>query len=172
MSEKMAKGAVLNGYLKFIKKKWGLAGLQEAAKYAGIEENPKDGEWIPAEMSTSVLMWIKEKKGEKYVIEAGKYASTDLGVFTYIVASFMSVEKFIRRARDTYKTLFNYGEFIIEEGDKKATITIKNAREPEPSCLAWEGALLGILEITKTKGKVTPIEPDSEEDCKYVVEWS
>ncbi len=168
----MAKGAVLNGYLKFVKKKGGIEGLQEAAKYVGMDENPKDGEWIPAEMATSVLMWIKEKKGDKYVVEAGRYVSTDLGVFTYIVVSFMSVEKFIRRARDTYKTLFNYGEFIIEEEDNKATITIKNTREPEPSCLAWEGALQGILEITKAKGKVTPVDPDNEEDCKYVMEWS
>ncbi len=171
VAEKMAKGAVLNGYLKFIKKKWGIDGLQAAAKYAGIEENPKDGEWIPAEMATSALTWIMENKGEKYVVEAGRYATTDLGVFTYIVASFMSVEKFIKRARDTYKTLFNYGDFVIEEGNNKAIITIKNAKHPEPSCLAWEGALQGILEITKNRGKVTPVEPDNEEDCKYVVEW-
>ena len=169
--KKMVKGAVMNGYLRFVKRKWGIEGVKEALKYVGMDVNPKDGEWIPAEMATSVLMWIKENKGEKYVVEAGRYASTDLGVFTYIVASLMSVEKFIRRARDTYKTLFNYGEFIIEEGDNKATITIKNAKHPEPSCLAWEGALQGILEVTKTKGKVTPVEPDNEEDCKYEMVW-
>ncbi len=170
-SEKMVKGAVVNGYLKFVKKKWGVVGLQEAAKYAGIDENPRDGEWVPATTATKVLEWIRDNKGMKYVEDAGRYASTDLGVFTYIVASFMSIEKFIRRAQETYRTLFNYGEFVIEPTDTGAAITIKDARYPEPSCNAWKGALEGIMQVTRTKGEVRMIDADSPEDCKYEMIW-
>ena len=167
----MVKGAVVNGYLKFVKKKWGLAGVQEAARYAGITENPKDGEWVPATTATKVLEWIRDNKGIKYGEDAGRYASTDLGVFTYIVASFMSFEKFIKRAQETYKTLFNYGEFIIDLHPNDAVIVIKNARNPEPSCVAWKGAIEGIMKITRTNGTVEPVKPDDPEDCKYVLKW-
>ncbi len=171
MSEKMAKGAVVNGYLKFVKKKWGIEGMQEAMKYAGINKLPKDGEWFPADATTKVLKWIEENKGLNYVVEAGRHASKDLGVFRYIVASFMSVERFLKRSRETYSLLFNYGEFLIDHTNNGAIITIKNARHPEPSCYAWEGALRGILEITRTKGSVERIDPDNPEDCKFRMTW-
>ena len=169
--DKMVKGAVMNGYLRFVKRKWGIEGVKEALNHVGLSVNPKDSEWISAETANEVLIWIRDTKGPEYVEYAGRYASTDLGVFTQMIASLISIEKFIKRAQDTYRTLFNYGEFLIEENDNGAIITIKDVRHPGPSCIAWEGALQGILAITKTEGKVTPIEPDSEEDCKYVVEW-
>ncbi len=169
--KKMVKGAVMNGYLRFVKRKWGIEGVKEALKYVGMDVNPKDGEWIPAEATTGVLEWIKENKGEEYVEYAGRYASTDLGVFTQMIAAFINIEKFMKRASATYKTLFNYGEFLIDSNEHGAVVTIKDAKEPEPSCLAWKGALEGILIITHTKGTIEPLEPEDPKDCRFLMTW-
>jgi len=99
VDKKMVKGAVVNGYLKYVKKKWGTMGYKEALQSLGISSEPKDSEWVPAEMATDVLNWIRENKGEQHVGGAGRYASQDLGVFTYMVASFMSIERFMKKAQ-------------------------------------------------------------------------
>ncbi|NPA75498.1 MAG: hypothetical protein GXO25_05400 [Euryarchaeota archaeon] len=169
--EKKVKGALVNGYLKYVKKKWGNAGLQEVKARAGIERNIKDGEWVPVDNAVAVLEWIKNTKGESHVVDAGRHTAKDLGVFKYIIASFMSIERFIHRAQDTYNTLFNYGAIIIKDTDKGAIVTLRDSRDTDSSCLAWEGALKGIMEVTRTHGTVTPIEPDAPEDCKFEMVW-
>ena len=81
MAQKHAKGAVLNGYLKFIKKKWGTNGLNEAMKYAEIEKMPLDSEWLPVIKFDLVMEWIVKNKRIDMVKEAGRYSARDLGIF-------------------------------------------------------------------------------------------
>ncbi len=169
--EKMVKGALINGYLKFVKKKWGVAGLGEVKRHVGIDGNIKDGKWVPVSTAVEILEWIQHKKGDQYVVAAGKHAMKDLGVFKYIIATFMSIETFIKRAKSTYDTLFNYGAIIIEDSEHGAVITLKDSRDTEASCLSWKGALEGIMEITRTKGEVKTLTPDVPEDCKFEMRW-
>ncbi len=168
------KGAVINGYLKFIKKKWGVTGLEDAMRFAGVDRFPKDAEWVPLEKPEKLLAWIYENKGEKQTTEAGKYATKDLGIFTYILVSLMSMDRFLKRAKETYYTFFNYGEFILEKTDDGAIITLKNSiknKYSQYSKYSWKGAFMGIMEITGTKGTVEYIEPDSPYDFKYHLKW-
>lgn len=173
MAEKMAKGAILNGYLKFIKKKWGKFGLEEAMKYAGVKKMPKDGEWGPAYEFDKVLEWIANNKGMNNVKEAARYYAKDLGIFGYIFGAIVGPERLLNRMKETYPTMFNYGDPLIdmEKGGNKAVITFKGASLTEYDCPAWEGGLIGLMEITRSNGRVKVLEPDNPEDCKFMVEW-
>ncbi len=172
MAEKMAKGAVLNGYLKFIKKKWGKIGLEEAMGYAGLQKMPKDADWGPAEQFDKVLEWISNKKGIEYVKEAGRYSAKDLGIFGYIFGAIVGAEKLLKRAKEVYPTMFNYGDFHIEmKGSNSAIINIRGASLTKYDCPAWEGGLIGLMEITRSNGHVHVEKPDSPEDCKFTLEW-
>ena len=168
---KRAKGAIVNSYLKFIKKKWGIHGLQDAMKYAGITRPVKDSEWFPMEKTDRVLEWIAENRGMDYVVEAGKYAPKNMGVFTSFFAAVIGIERMLRRAGETYRTIFDFGEIHIAIEKNRAVVEIKGARLTDYSCPAWKGALEGIMELTRTAGKVMPVKPDSPEDCKFILEW-
>ena len=171
MTENLAKGAVINGFLKFVKKKWGQIGLNDAMKYAGVSMMPKDGEWVPAVKFDMVLEWIAKNKGMDNVKGAGKNSAKDLGIFGYIFGAVIGTEKILKRMKHTYPSIFNYGEVVLEFGDNNAVVTIKGAAISEYDCPAWEGALTGFMEIARCHGHVKVLEPDSPKDCKYILEW-
>ena len=171
MDEKRAKGVVANGYMKFIKRKWGIEGLNQAMEYAGIKRELRDGEWFSMTKTDKLLEWIGRKKGMEYVIEAGRYTAKDMGIFRYMFASIMGMERVLRRAQDAYGTIFNFGKIDIEMNGKKAKITFRDARLTEYSCMAWEGALQGLMEVTRSHGSVKPLEPQNPEDCAFEMQW-
>ncbi len=122
--EKVVKGASLNAILKFIKKKWGRDGVEEALKYAGIKKAPKDGEWFPAEKMNKVIEWVGEKKGPEKAREAGEFTVTNMGVFMYILVSKMSFDSIMKNADKKYRIMSNYGGIVTEKmGDKTYSIT-------------------------------------------------
>ncbi len=171
MEERKAKGAIVNGYFKLIKRRWGIQGVTEAMKYANIGTQPKDGEWFSMEKTDRVLEWIAKNKGTDYVREAGKYTAKDLGIFRYLIASIVGIERFLKKAEETYETMFNFGKIKIKIDEKTAVVELKGVRVTEYSCIAWEGALLGIMEVTKSHGAVTPLEPGGPEDCRFFMKW-
>ena len=171
MDEKKAKGVVANGYLKFIKRKWGIEGLNQAMQHAGIKEAPKDGEWFSMLKTERLLEWIDRNKGMKYVIEAGRYTAKDMGIFRYMFASIIGIERLLRRAQNTYSTIFNYGRIEMEMASKKAKITFRDAKVTEYSCMAWKGALHGLMEVTRSHGSVKHLEPENPEDCAFEMQW-
>jgi hypothetical protein len=107
----------------------------------------------------------------EYVVEAGKYAPKNMGVFASFFAAVIGIERMLRRGEDVYKTVFNFGEIRIHINGRKAVVEIKGGRVTEYSCAAWKGAFEGIMEVTKTIGTVKPLEPDEPEDCKFLLEW-
>ncbi len=171
MEETKAKGSVVNGYLKFVKKKWGIQGMEEATKYSGIKKRPKDGEWFSMVKTDKVLEWIARNKGVEYVREAGKYTAKDLGIFEYLIASIVGIGRFLQKAEETYSTVFNFGDLRIKIEEKRAIVDMRGAKITEYSCTAWEGALLGIMEVTKSHGTVNPLKPDDPGDCKFFMKW-
>jgi len=62
MTERLVRGARLKGYMNFVKKRWGADRYQEVAKYAGVSQLPKDGDWVPLKYATKILEWIRIKK--------------------------------------------------------------------------------------------------------------
>ncbi len=171
MSEKKAKGVVLNGYLKFIKRKWGFQGLEDAMKYAGIEEMPYDSQWLPVEIFDEVLDWIRVNKGMDMVTEAARYSAKDLGVFVHLFTSVMGIESLLKRTKEAYPTMFNYGSVEIENSDRKAVVTLKGVVTSECECPAWKGGLTGLLELSRNRGTVEQVSSDDPLDCRYEIIW-
>ena len=173
MTEKMVKGAFINGYFKFIKKRWGQIGLEEAMKYAGVKWMPKDGDWVPTSEYDKVLEWIAKNKGMNKVKEGGRYSARDLGVFGYMFGAIVGPEELLNRIKEAYPIFFSYGDLLIdmEKEGNRVIITFKGASLTEYDCPALEGGLIGLMEITRSNGRVKVLEPDSPEDCKFMVEW-
>ena len=167
----MVKGAILNGYLKFIKKRWGKIGLQDAMSYANINKMPKDGEWVPTKKVDKVLERLAENKGTDQVREAGRHAAKEMGIFGYIFGTIVGIERLLKRAKDTYPSLFSEGDMIVEMDDNRAVVTMTQASTSEHSCTAVQGRLIGMLEYTKSNGRVKSLEPDSPHDCKFLLTW-
>ncbi len=168
MDERKLKGSVPKGYLNYIKRKWGITGEQDAMKYAGIQEIPKDADWFPVEKSDRLLEWIAKNKGGEKVVEAGKYVAKDLGVFKYLFASLIGMESVLKRYSTNYRAIFNFGEMMMEKRDGGYWVLLKGARVTEYSCPAWNGALEGFMEITKTKGVLESLE-SGPEDCEFII---
>ena len=165
----MIKDVLANGYLKFIKKKWGITGQKDAMKYAGIKEIPRDADWFPIEKSDMLLEWIAENKGDERVVEAGKYVAKDLGVFKYLFASLVGMESVLKRYSVNYSAIFNFGEMKMEKREEGYWVLLKGARVSEYSCSAWKGALDGFMEITRSKGVPVPLK-GSPDDCEFMIE--
>ncbi len=145
--------------------------MRSAREYAGIPENLRDGDWISMKKTETLLEWIDKNKGLDYVKEAGAYTGKDMGIFKYLFASVMGIENLLKRAEYNYKTIFNFGEISVDLKDnKEAVVTIKEAQTTPYSCIAWEGALNGLMEVTRTNGTVEPVKADNG-DCKYVLKW-
>ena len=168
MDNRKVKGSVPNGHLNFIKLKWGVSGLEDAMKFADISARPKDGEWVPMVKSDALLEWIYRKKGEEYVKEAGKYAAKDLGIFKYLFASLSGLNSLLKRSVSNYKLLFNFGEMYFERTESGYRVVIKEGKVTEYSCLAWEGAMKGLMEITHSRGSVETVDGNPE-DCTFLI---
>ena len=72
MDDKRIKGAAIIGLLNVIKKKWGKIGVEEAMKYAELENTPKNGDWVPLTKMYRLLEWVDKNKGENYIFEIGR----------------------------------------------------------------------------------------------------
>ena len=171
MDNRKCKGAVINGQLKYIMKKWGHQGQMEAMKFAGLAKSPRDGEWVPISKNHLLYEWLIKNKGRKQAYEAGRYTAMDLGIFSFIF-SFVGMEKLLEKARLNYKTLFDFGDIVIEKlDDRKAKVTMKEVGTEKFLCDVWEGAIRGLMDITKSGGTINRTTPDGPADCTYIVRW-
>lgn len=174
MEEKLCRGSVVNGYLKYIKKKWGQDGLDEACKAAGIKpEEIKDGGWYPDNTNDGILTWMVENKGKEYIEISNRAMVQDLGMMSYIVR-FMDVKSILKRLPNNYKELFNFGKIELELREKSATLKMYDMATSEYSCPAWRGVFKGACDMTKTKP--TRIEEikcqwKGDEHCHWEIEW-
>ena len=168
MDTRKLKGSVPNGYLNYVKRKWGVTGMEDAMKFADISTRPKDGDWFPMEKSERILEWIALNRGMDQVKEAGRYAAMDLGVFKHLFASLMGLNSLLKRSVSNYKLLFNFGEMYFERTENGYIVVIKEGKVTEYSCLAWEGAIKGLIEITHSRGSVEPVNGNPE-DCTFVI---
>ena len=81
MGDPKLRGSVILGYLKFIKKTWGVSGLEQCTKDLGLDMSAiKDGGWYRETISGQVLAWISNNKGPEYVEKAGAHVIKNLGI--------------------------------------------------------------------------------------------
>ena len=174
MEGRMIKGAIFNGYLSFIKKKWGNEGVRKAMEYVKVKQEPKDGEWVSLEKTYGLLDWIEKEHGRDYIVDAGKWMMKGMGGdFKFMFAAVMGFERVLNRVqKDISKLLFKGNGVEIVKDRKSATIRLKDFRMGDTSCLAWKGALLGVMEVTKTKGDVEVLDSGNENDCLVRATWS
>ncbi len=173
MDEKRAKGAVANAYLKFIKKKWGMDGVKKAMEYAEIKENPKDGEWFSLKKTYALLDWIEKEHGKEHIVDAGKGMMKGMGGdFKFMFAVVVGFERVLDRVqKEISELLFKGASVEINKKGKSASIRLKGFKMGEMSCMAWMGALMGVMEVTKTKGTVEVLDSGNNEDCLIRATW-
>jgi hypothetical protein len=176
MSERKLKGGVIIGYFDFIKRQWGEDGMRECIELTGV--NPKkikEETFYPADIDEVILKWISENKGMDFVRKAGNHTVKNLGALAYLVR-FVNLESLLRRAKQNYEDAFDYGEVSVlcDEFNKRATVIMKDCNIIEESCLAWQGAFEGIMELTRTKGTVKQNKKQigGNQYDEYLLDWS
>ncbi len=174
MDERKIRGGAIIGLLDSIKIKWGMQGLEDAMKYANIESMPKNGEWYPLEKMYKILEWIDKNHGEKYIIAVGRSMPRHMaGDLKFMFAQFIGFERMLKRVqKEISKMMFkDNGVTIVKNEKREAIVTLKNVNTYEKSCLLWKGALLGVLDLSKTNGNVDVISGKDDLDCKLKVKW-
>jgi len=173
LTEQELRGSVTIGYLKYVKKKWGLDGLKSAEEAVGIPmERINQGGFYPRYLTDRVLQWISENHGMDAVEDAGRYTIKNLGLFSFLVR-FLKIETMIRKGRDGFKQAYKYGKMKIETGENEAWVRMKDVNNIKESCVGWQGALKGIMDLTKKKGTVEEVkcQLDGNEWCEYHLTW-
>lgn len=154
--ERLTRGSVINGYLKFVKKRWGQDALDMVLAKLGIDGMLKDGQYYTDEYHKKILEWIgREKGGEETLIEAGKYVVQDLGILSWMVRLIKfstMVDKAIKHSNELYK--FGHAEWSEVEPNVYHIKLYDICYFPE-RCHAWKGVFQGALKACKTKGVVT-----------------
>ena len=175
MSEQRLKGGVILGYFNFIKLQWGQEGVDECINDLGLNlDTIKEESFYPLEMDEDILRWISQNKGMEFVRKAGNHTVKNLGNLAYLVR-YVNIKHLLKKAKDNYMDTFDYGEVSILSDDfgKRAVVIMKDSNRIEESCLAWEGAFEGMLEVTRTKGTVRQSKRQIDGDLydEYILDW-
>ena len=175
MTEKHTRGSVIRGYVDYVRKTWGEAGVKELCLALNFDLGSiEDKQWYDEKLSADILDWIKDNKGLKFVELCGKHTIQHPGTLLAFLLKFMSVKSILKRAGPTFKEGFDYGEVDVEMlDDNRAVVYMKNVSVDENSCLAWLGALEGLLEMTGVKGTVKEIkcQRTGAQYCEFLMEW-
>ena len=169
VGEKLYKGAILNAYLKVIKKKFGIKDYRDVMSTVGISEHPRDVEWISADKVTRALEWVVKKYGEDMLVVISRDIPKNMGIFSTFFMSFSGIDSILKRLSAQLKLTSSFVDGGVDTNGNKAKITLFNARISEYSCLAYRGILEGTFRMKNKKCEITNNCTDS--DCIYDVVW-
>ncbi|NPA75148.1 MAG: DUF2378 family protein [Euryarchaeota archaeon] len=167
------RGAVVKGYLAFIKRKWGIQGLEDAKSEVGLTGEISEGNWYPIETACALVDWVGKHHGERYIVEMGREMPKNIGgELKFVFAALIGFDRLLKRLqRDIPSMMFKGAEVVVtRNGKKNVDIELKHVRVSDNSCLLWKGALEGMLAATRTKGSVKQL-PTDEDSCKFNVTW-
>ncbi len=167
------RGSVINGYIKFVEKTWGKEGLRRCLADAKLTEiQIKDGVLYPYIMEQGVIKWISKNYGMEYVRKAGKHTVKNLGLLAYLVR-FTSIETMLEKAKSSYYEAYDFGKVEMHISGNRAVATMKDVSEVPENCEGWMGALEGLVELTRKKGRVTKTKCQLKGDdhCEYEIVW-
>ena len=172
--EQLCRGSVPLGFINYISTTWGQEGLDQFIKDTGMDpKDIKEGQWYDISSSGRVQEWICNNKGEEQVIKAGTYTIKNQGLFSYVIR-FANVKSILKRAPENYMEVFKCGIMEVDIQENHAIVTMRDVAVNEYSCIAWKGALIGVLELTKTKGTVKETQCQFREGashCEFLIEW-
>ena len=170
---RLARGSVIKGYARYIKRKWGTDGVRQCQEDIGeVGFQVKDDAWYPEDVNQKILHWIADTHGIEYVEKAAEFTISEIGVIAY-AARLAGIKKVLERGVEDYYRNFNYGDIDIQIEDNEAHISLTDATIDEIDCRSWIGAFNGILKITNKKGEVKKLEccHKDGEACKYIMTW-
>ena len=170
--ERRTRGSVMNAYLSYIKKKWGVDGLKQCKAELGIEDMEfKDGQYYQDEMVGNVLRWITRTKGKEAVKDAGRYIMHNLGILSWLVR-FTNIKTLAEKFPANYSEVYAFGHCWVDTSDpKNLKLKLKDVGYYEEACLVWEGICEEALAMTRTKGSVTHTKCQrlGDYECEFLV---
>lgn len=170
----MCRGSVPLGFINYIKKTWGQQGLDQFIADTGMDPKEiKEGQWYDISSSGVVQEWIFKNKGEEQVVKAGAYTIKNQGLFSYVIR-FANIKSILKRAPENHREVFKCGTMEVKIHEDHARVIMTDTAADEYSCIAWKGALIGALELTKTKGTVKETQcqyKGGASHCEFLVEW-
>ena len=170
--ERKTRGSVINGYLDYIKKRWGVVGLKQCISEVGFEGmHFKDGQYYQDEMVGNVLRWISRTKGKDAVKDAGKFIMHNLGILSWLVR-FTTVKTLAEKFPVNYSEVYAFGSCKVDTSDpKNLKLVLRDVGYYEEACLVWEGICEEALAMTKTRGYVTHTKCQNRGDseCVFIV---
>ena len=145
------KGRVINGYAKYIRKKWGKEGIEQCNKKVGIDiEACQNEKWISNTYLDDLLDWINENHGPDEVRQAGFSVVAERGVVNF-VARLAGFDRVLDHGIEDIKDSLNFGEVNIKKNGKSAEVALKDITCTPSACHAWQGIFEGTFHITKTE---------------------
>ena len=173
MPEREIRGSVINGYLKYVEKTWGKDGYKDCLKAAKLDDiKIKDGQRYNHDMLLAIIHWISDTHGVDRMRQAGKHTVQNLGLLAYIVR-FASMDAMLTKAKSLYADAYSFGQVDLTETERGANVFMKDVSQIPEDCIGWEGAFEGMLELTKSKGRVlkTKCQLKGDPHCEYEVTW-
>jgi len=163
-------GRILNGYAKFIRKKWGENGLNGLKEATGIDlTDISNDRWYPDTDARKVLKWLSSNHGMDICRQAGYYTVAERGAVTY-VARIAGLKRVLDSAQKDFQRTLDFGDMVIEhDSDDLYRVSFTGICFIEETCTAWQGVMEGILKITNTTGTVTKTsrQVKGDDTCTY-----
>lgn len=173
MTERLIRGSVINGYLKYVEKTWGKDGYEECSKKAQVSDiKISDGQQYNHDMLLAIIQWISDNHGMDRVKQAGKHTVQNLGLLAYIVR-FANMDTMLKKAKSLYAEAYSFGEVDMTPTERGAEVYLKDVSQIPEDCIGWEGAFEGMLELTHSKGRVlkTKCQLKGDPHCEYEITW-
>ncbi|MDO9537421.1 MAG: hypothetical protein Q7J68_03780 [Thermoplasmata archaeon] len=171
--DRRTRGSVMNGYLKFIQKKWGVEGLAQCKKDVGIEDMEfRDGQYYQDAIIGNVLRWMHREKGRESLKEAGKFIMHNLGILSWLVR-FTDIETLAKKFPKNYSEVYAFGKCKVDlSNPKRLILVLEDVGYYEEACIIWEGVVEESLVMTKTKGRVThtKCQRQGAPHCEFVID--
>ncbi len=170
LRKKEIRGILLNGLLRFVKRKWGIQGLEECKKKNEIGGEIQDGLFYPISVSFDILEWIYTKKGENKVIEAGRYLVNDMGYISWLIDPEGGEETLVQ-FEDVQNEMFNFNPISIIHNENKVRFELESFYDTELFYLFTQGIIEGLLERIELEGEMAKRMCDtSKESAQYLFE--
>ncbi|MCK4717425.1 MAG: DUF2378 family protein [Thermoplasmata archaeon] len=172
-SEKLTRGSAINGFVKYIKNKWGAEGERQCRSDIGLKIVLKDNSYYPDRILQNILTWIAKEKGMDYVREGGKYTTMHLGMISWLMR-FADMKTIAKRLPSNYREVYNFGKAEVDISEEhKIYLRLWDVVTYEAAYASWIGVCEGTLEASKTKGKVTIIKNSLEGDeyAEFLIEY-
>jgi len=170
--DRKIRGSVINGYLGYVKKKWGKEGLDKCLRDIGLEgETIKEGHYYQDEISGNILRWIHREKGAEAVVDSGRFVTQNLGILAWLVR-FTTMQSLAEKLPKNFSEVYAFGRCSVDTSDpKRIVLKLKDTGYYEEACLAWQGVCEAALIMTKTKGRVehTRCEQKGDNICEFVI---